>query len=463
MFETSKQTLGAFLLPKHQEVKRSGTDMDEEERFEASFSIGPSEESLRKKVKRLEREQRRLRTTVSFQLGLHLTRAVRRPWRLFALPVTFPLLVFKLGLQRLGKRPLILSDSVAADEFVEREHCIVLFPTNGVGFGHFTRMYAVARALHKADPDLEIVFFTPMPTLHVLYNEKFPTYHLAGRYMHKDMSASQWNGLIEDMLHLVFDNHRPKWFMFDGAFPYRGMLNAIASQPTMRKWWMKRGSMKSSTSTPIDSTSFFDGVIIPSEGEGTKSSAGEHIVPPIRVMDFEDVWDRAYARSRLAVPNDSKVVYVQLGAGRINDIEGVLNRVLEALFLHENVHVVLGESMLGERLDVHHERLRVIRDYPNSIYIKGFDAAVQAGGYNSYHEMRTFGIPTLFIPNTDTGMDDQVKRCQQAEEEGWGLVVLKPHVSALGQGIKKLLSINPPQIDPEVNGSIDAAHLLLNS
>ena len=123
-------------------------------------------------------------------------------------------------------------------------------------------MYAVARALRKADPDLEIVFFTPMPTLHILYNDKFPTYHLAGRYMHKDMTATQWNGLVEDMLHLIFDTHRPKWFMFDGAFPYRGMLNAIASQPTMQKWWMKRGSLKAKKSAPIDSASFFDEIIV---------------------------------------------------------------------------------------------------------------------------------------------------------------------------------------------------------
>jgi UDP-N-acetylglucosamine:LPS N-acetylglucosamine transferase len=45
--------------------------------------------------------------------------------------------------------------------------------------------------------------------------------------------------------------------------------------------------------------------------------------------------------------------------------------------------------------------------------------------------MRTFGVPTLFIPNTDTGMDDQVKRCQQAEKEGWGLVVLNPDKACL--------------------------------
>ena len=442
--------------------KPRAKNMDEAEQSEASFTPGPSHESLLKKLKRLEREQRRLRDTVSFQLGLHLTTAVKQPWRLLALPITFPLLAFKLGLQRLGKRPSIQSEAIAAEQFGDREHCIVLFPTNGVGFGHFTRMYAVARALRKADPDLEIVFFTPMPTLHILYNDKFPTYHLAGRYMHKDMTATQWNGLVEDMLHLIFDTHRPKWFMFDGAFPYRGMLNAIASQPTMQKWWMKRGSLKAKKSAPIDSASFFDEIIVPSEGDSLTSDESQHIVHPIRVMDAEDVWERGYASSRLAVPDNGKVVYVQLGAGRINDIEGVLNRVLEALFSHDNVNVVLGESMLGERLDVKHERLRVIRDYPNSLYTKGFDAAVQAGGYNSYQEMRAFGVPTLFIPNTDTGMDDQVKRCQQAEKEGWGLVVLKPEGDVLRKGIEALLSLDPPSNESTVNGASTVAHLLLN-
>jgi len=301
-----------------------------------------------------------------------------------------------------------------------------------------------------------------MPTLHVLYNEKFPTYHLAGRYMHKDMTSTQWNGLIEDMLHLVFDTHRPKWFMFDGAFPYRGMLNAIASQPTMEKWWMRRGSLKSNKSAPIDSVSFFDDIIVPSEGKAMESSGVEHIVPPIRVMDPEDVWDRNHARSRLALPDDAKAVYVQLGAGRINDIETVLNRVIKVLFSYDNVHIVLGESMLGERIDVKHERLRVIRDYPNSLYIRGFDAAVQAGGYNSYQEMRTFGVPTLFIPNTDTGMDDQVKRCLQAENEGWGLVVLKPEGAALAKGIEALFALQPPTGESMVNGASRVAHLLLN-
>ena len=91
----------------------------------------------------------------------------------------------------------------------------------------------------------------------------------------QDAASSQWNGLVEDMLHLVFDTHRPKWFMFDGAF-LKGMLNAIASQPMMEKWWMKRGSLKSNKSAPIDSAMFFD-IIVPSEGDMLSSDGGELI------------------------------------------------------------------------------------------------------------------------------------------------------------------------------------------
>ena len=411
--------------------------------------------------RRNEREIRRLRNSVSFKLGLHLTSAIRQPWRLLILPISFPIFALKLGLQRLGKRAMDEELSGTASDSKERNHSIVLFPTNGVGFGHFTRMYAVARALRKQDPALEIIFFTPMPTLHILYSDQFPTYHLAGRYKHADMTATQWNGLVEDMLYLIFQAHRPKWFMFDGAFPYRGMLNAIAAQPNMEKWWMRRGSIKANKSIPVDSQQFFDGVIIPGEGIDQELDENEHQVAPIRAIEPDEAWDRDFARSRLSVPNDAKVVYVQLGAGRINDIESDLQKVLDILFEYPNLHVVLGESMLGERLSYTHERLRIIRDYPNALYAKAFDASVQAGGYNSYQEMRMFGIPTLFIPNTETGMDDQVARCRKAEQEGWGIVCVHPSKENLNESIGQLLDFSSAEGEETINGAVNVASLLL--
>ena len=84
---------------------------------------------------------------------------------------------------------------------------------------------------------------------------------------------------------------------------------------------------------------------------------------------------------------------------------------------------MLGESLIGKRLDIDLPRVKILRDYPNSMYFNGFDATVQAGGYNSFHETRNFGLPALFYPNMKTGMDDQLSRCKVAEQEGWGIVL----------------------------------------
>ena len=119
--------------------------------------------------------------------------------------------------------------------------------------------------------------------------------------------------------------------------------------------------------------------------------------------------------------------------------------------------------MLGERLSFTHERLRVIRDYPNAMYANAFDASIQAGGYNSYQEMRTFGIPTLFIPNTDTGMDDQVARCRTSEKEGWGIVNHSITMEDLKKDIGILFQIKPTLKSNQSNGAEDVVSLLLNS
>ncbi|MBT3540535.1 MAG: hypothetical protein HN489_05305, partial [Opitutae bacterium] len=149
-----------------------------------------------RKISSLKRENRRLRHSVSFQLGLHITDAVRKPWKLLFFPLTFPLLCLQIGMTRLGKTSAS-TDGLKLDHEVQpRKNALVLFPTNGVGFGHFTRMYSVAREMRRQDPEMEIIFFTTMPTLHIPYVDDFATYHLAGKYKHNDMDSSTWNMLV---------------------------------------------------------------------------------------------------------------------------------------------------------------------------------------------------------------------------------------------------------------------------
>ncbi|MCH2649231.1 MAG: hypothetical protein MKZ57_05375, partial [Candidatus Poseidoniaceae archaeon] len=111
-----------------------------------------------RRIEKLQRENRRLRDTVSFRLGLHLTDAVRKPWKMIFLPLSFPILCLKIGLERLGKVARIQQS--VEQKSNQNNNTTILFPTNGVGFGHFTRMYALAKKLRKQNPEMEIIFFT---------------------------------------------------------------------------------------------------------------------------------------------------------------------------------------------------------------------------------------------------------------------------------------------------------------
>ena len=58
---------------------------------------------------------------------------------------------------------------------------------------------------------------------------------------------------------------------------------------------------------------------------------------------------------------DSTLCYIQLGAGNINDIDSELSWTIKAIEKYPEIYIVIGESMLGERLS---------SEYKESTYIK---------------------------------------------------------------------------------------------
>ena len=62
-------------------------------------------------------------------------------------------------------------------------------------------------------------------------------------------------------------------------------------------------------------------------------------------------------RGRLGVSQSADVWYIQLGAGQINDIESELRVTIDTLLEHNSeAIIVLGESLLGKRVEFTHER-----------------------------------------------------------------------------------------------------------
>ena len=418
---------------------------------------------------RLQRELHRLRTSPSLRLGVHVTNAIRRPWRAPFLFISLPILMFMIGLELIGlkSQPKALHTNHAGRDIV-KGNCVVMFPTNGVGFGHFTRMLALAKRMKEKDSSLEIVFFTTMPTLHLLKPFGIPAHHISGPKYFKGVDSKEWNALLEEELTLCFETHKPSMFIFDGAFPYRGMLRAIQGRNAMKKLWMRRGMFRKGAKIPVDSVQHFDTIIRPGDAIDESTEEIEHGLEvltssPIVLLDKSELLTREQARYRLGIPLDCRAVYVQLGAGQINDISSEIRMTLDALLKYENLHVILGESMIGDRIDIEMPNLHIIRDYPNSQYFNGFDAVIQAGGYNSFHETRAFGLPALFYPNMETGMDDQLARCKVAEKEGWGFVVEKRTPKSIQEGITMLLSESKiVQVIDFTNGADTLCEKVLN-
>ena len=375
------------------------------------------------------RELVRIRRSPSFRIGVHLITAVEKPWRLIFLPISLPWLIFSLGLERLGKKAIPEFEQPNFDATGNRKS-IVMFPTNGVGFGHFTRLLSIARRIKKLDEEVEVIFFTTMPTLHLLKREGIPAYHLPGRKKFNDMPANTWNKIVEENIANVFAIHKPSMFIFDGAFPYRGMLNSIQGRDDIKKVWLRRGTFKKgSTRIPVDSINHFDYIITPKDSVELEEHAKEFTstvvkCDPILYLDEIALRPKEDLRNRLGIPHDAIVCYLQLGAGEINDIKSDISICLSELEKNENVYVVLGDSMLGGRLPSIGGRVRVLTDYPNSLDFNAFDFTIMAAGYNSYHEAIRFSVPTISIPNMNTGMDDQLARVEVAEEAG-AMIVLR--------------------------------------
>ncbi|MDO6657213.1 glycosyltransferase [Anaerobacillus sp. 1_MG-2023] len=329
-------------------------------------------------------------------------------------------------------------------EPIDDGNAILFVPTNGAGLGHLTRLLAIARRVKRIDPSKKIIFHTTSSAMHLILQEGFLGYHLPSKMLFpKEMSAKQWNAMLRDHLETVISIHQPETIVFDGAFPYAGLVASMRKKDGLRKIWVKRGQHKEGKAELVESKEAeFDEVYVPGEAGGENSMRKEGMktyCEPVLYLDREELKDRENVRRQWNIPEGMKMVYVQLGAGKINDIHSTISILLNELLKRDDVFVVIGESIIGNRMDLKMDRVLTLRDYPNSIYFNAFDLIVTATGYNTFHEVMYFGVPSILIPNENTKTDDQVARAMIAGDAGAAIVLRDPGATDFEKAIREAL------------------------
>lgn len=349
---------------------------------------------------------------------------------------------------------------------------ILFMVTNGAGLGHLTRSMAIARRIVRMDPEQEIIFITTSAAINLLHRENFEAYHIPSRSsLSSEMTAAQWGKMLLANLNQLFSLYNISTVVFDGAYPYAPFVNSITSHAGLEKVWVKRGSDKpEAVEARLQLEKHFDHIILPGEA-GAQLPVGDshHIgVAPIVYIDKEELLTREQVRTLFKIPDGTLFVYLQLGAGYGYDLNSRLSCVIDVLREKGNIMIAIGESPIGESLQMYEEDIIVIKDYPNSRYFNGFDYVISACGYNTFHELMYFGIPTMFLPTAETGVDDQLSRARLGERAGVAIVVDSFDKEKIRQAVDLLsdseenhrMRANASKIS-FLNGADDAARSIL--
>jgi UDP-N-acetylglucosamine:LPS N-acetylglucosamine transferase len=353
----------------------------------------------------------------------------------------------------------------------------MLCSSNGGGLGHLTRLMAIARRL---PPSTDAVFVTMSDALRLVVSEGFAAEYIpTARSLGANSRA--WHRYLRQRMDRLVDRYQPDVLVFDGVMPYRGLLDSWAATDR-RTVWLRRAMWRSASFAPSplqEVTGTFDVVLEPGDiatandfGATIAHVRGVRRMRPIIHLDERELLPRREARAALGLDQDRPAALVSLGAGNINDVDVIIRRVADRLQAVSDVVPVIMRSPIALRRGRGPARLGdsavpVRSVYPVSRYVRAFDVAFSAAGYNTFHELIAFAVPTVFVPNEHAIVDDQGARARFAEWAGaaltaseWSADELHRRIDAvLEPRVRAHLATRCRQLFPG-NGAADAAALL---
>ena len=143
-------------------------------------------------------------------------------------------------------------------------------------------------------------------------------------------------------------------------------------------------------------------------------------VSPIQLLSLNEMPARDQARRDLGLDPDRPAMLLQLGAGNNFSFGYLLDDLLDELVARADLQIVWLDWAIAREERPLPSRIKRVRLYPIARYLNAFDYAISAAGYNAFHELVRSGLPTLFMPNENPMMDDQLSRALYVKQHRLG-------------------------------------------
>jgi UDP:flavonoid glycosyltransferase YjiC (YdhE family) len=302
----------------------------------------------------------------------------------------------------------------------------VLFTaTNGIGLGHLTQLLAIAK---RVPADVQPIFATMSQATAIVRAAGFPA-HFFPDYRYAESPYGLWNRWLEIELSALVEFYDARAVVFDGVIPYDGIVRAGARRANLPMMWVRIPMWKRAIwDDSVDRAKYFDlvldtGELAEARNVGARIPYPERleVIPPMLLCDEDELLPREEARARLGLDADGPAVLLQLGSGNNQALVPVVQHIVSTLEDLGIAQVVIADWVIAEHPLETWPSVTMLRGFPNAHYLRAFDFVVSAAGYNTFHELIGYGLPTIFVPNEKVETDDQLGRSRFAEEQGLGL------------------------------------------
>ncbi len=281
--------------------------------------------------------------------------------------------------------------------------CILLMPTSEEGMASVERITSLAESwknTHGGHP----VVVTTNEMMASIAPRGCALYLLPDPKAEKGISRTEWNQSCANMLKSVIDTHQPFAFVFDGPFPYRGVLNVMEIRPDINTLWLRPTPL--SDPELIARGDAFDNLVSLSWSELDAS----HIqVPLLQSLQTVDI-------------RGGKRLLIATGYDRREAEDRKLDQVLRLLkpMVLDGWTLVISKNATSEHLEGFRvERWNAIGGNPQ---LSGLGAAITGGDPSIIRQLLACDIPTLAITTDKIGMSGL--RDLREESLNGGLMVL---------------------------------------
>ena len=302
---------------------------------------------------------------------------------------------------------------------------VVLFYTdNGFGLGHLTRQAAVAS---RARGMFRPVFLTMSAGYRLLRQlglptEYFPSYGVLG------VSKQQWKPLMEQRVLEAIRLTGAKAVVVDHVSPPR-IFEYLRSKTSGVKFiWSRRGLWRPGRNlSALDLSDSFDLIVEPGDvasplDQGPTSVRSQEVIPidPVVLVDRDEFLSREEARDQLGIPLSGRAVFINFGDSNPAEVENLVSMTKSTAdrFAKDDIHFFSPLHPLHRVQSPGTDGVMMKPVYPAARYLNAFDGAVSSAGYNSFHELVGSGVPSVFVPRSNSQIDDQARRAEFAALSG---------------------------------------------